>query len=342
MKIGLDVSQIVDGSGVSHYTVSLFNNLEKEIITPFAFTLKQSKKIKDLIPSTKIIPIGRKHTHLLWNKLHLNADPLIGKVDVLHTSDWTEPRSKAVKITTIHDLTPFLYPEYTSPEIVEVHTKKMFWALKECTKFICVSKATASDLMKKFSVSSKKIEIIYEAGSENLINITPVKTDQGNYVLAMGSRQPRKNINRLINAYKKFKIEYKLPEKLIITGESDINVNEEDVTFTGYVTDSELANLMFNSSVFVYPSIYEGFGQPVLEAFHFKTPVVTSNTSSLPEVAGDAAILIDPFSEESIARGISEALKNRSELVNLGTKQLKKFSWKNTGSATMSIYKSLC
>lgn len=342
MRVGIDVSQIIDGTGVSHYTLSLFNNLDKKVMIPFAFTLTQSDKIKTSIPSTKIIPIGRRHTNLLWNKLHLNIDLLIRNVDLLHTSDWTEPKTKVVKVTTIHDLTPFLFPNLTPPEIVKVHTQKMYWAVLECSKFLCVSKSTANDLMRIFNIPSKKIEIIYESASENLINLTPVKRQEKEYILAMGSKQPRKNIERLIKSYKKYKYQYKLPDKLVITGENNLSTDDQNIEFTGYVSDQELANLMYNSSVFVYPSLYEGFGQPILEAFHFKTPVVTSNTSSLPEAAGDAAILIDPLSEESIAKGIKSALVDRENLIKAGQKQLKNFSWEKAGSATMEVYKSLC
>lgn len=340
MKVAFDLSQIVDGTGVSNYTIDLVSHLPKEIISGFAFSLTKGNLIHSYFPDTKIIPIGRKHTDLFWNRMHLKIDPLIGKFDILHTSDWVEPNSSRPKVTTVHDLSPIIFPELTSPEIVKVHTRKLNLVSKESSKIICVSNSTAMDLMKIYKIPESKIEVVYQGlSTKMLLNPNPVKYN--NYILAMGSKQPRKNIAKLISSFKKYKSEFSLPEKLIITGESDIISNDPDIIVTGYVSDQELADLFASSSVFVYPSLYEGFGQPLLTAFHFKTPVVSGKNSSIPEVVGDAGILVDVTSELEIAQGIKDALLESKSLVKKGTSQLKKFTWTSAAENTLKIYNSL-
>ena len=310
MKVGIDISSIIYGTGVSNYTQELINHLGPMVDLK---TFKFSRYPLSIM-------------EFLWNRLHiLDVETFIGKIDIYHASDWTQAPSKAKKVTTIHDLTPFLYPAETDPKIVDVHTAKMKWAVRECDAFICVSQSTAQDLKLRFNVQDSRIKVIYEAMPSKFM-LKPQITKYTNYVLAIGSRQPRKNIDRLKKACDLIK------QKLIIVGEgSDM----------GYVTDQDLVNLLAGASAFVYPSIYEGFGLPILEAFYHKTPVACSNTSSLPEVAGEAAVYFDPYNVEQMARAITEAIKNKEKLVTLGTKQLAKFSWEKCAKETLEIYKLL-
>ncbi|MBI5358644.1 glycosyltransferase family 4 protein [Candidatus Amesbacteria bacterium] len=310
MKVGIDISAIIYGTGVSNYTQELIDHLGSMVDLK---TFKFSRYPLSIM-------------EFLWNRLHiLDVETFTGSIDVYHSSDWVQAPSKAKKITTIHDLTPFLYPAETDPKIVEVHTAKMKWAVKECDAFICVSQSTASDLRRLFNVHPNKIYVIYEAIPSKFV-LKPQITKYTNYVMAIGSRQPRKNIERLKKACEL------IGQKLIIVGEgSDL----------GYVTDQGLVNLLAGASAFVYPSIYEGFGLPILEAFYHKVPVVCSNTSSLPEVAGDAAVYFDPYNVDQMAKAITEAIKNKEKLIALGTKQLAKFSWDKCATETLEVYKSL-
>lgn len=340
MKVAIDLSQIVDGTGVSNYTIDMVNHLPKEIIKGFAFSMTKASLIHGYFPEARVLPIGRKHTDLLWNRLHLNIDPFIGDFDILHTSDWIEPKSSKPKVTTVHDLSPVLFPELTSPEIVEVHKRKLLLVSKESAKIICVSNNTAQDLMNLYKIPESKIEVVYQGMSTKmLLKPNPVKFS--NYILAMGSRQPRKNISKLISSYKKFKSSHSLPGKLIITGETTLVSDDPDIIITGYISDQELVDLFASSSVFVYPSLYEGFGQPILSAFHFETPVVAGNNSSISEVVGNAGVLVDVGSELEIAEGIKEAIKHSKSLINKGLIQLKKFNWESSAEQTIKIYNSL-
>ncbi|MDP1743181.1 MAG: glycosyltransferase family 1 protein [Candidatus Amesbacteria bacterium] len=310
MKVGIDISAIIYGTGVSNYTQELIDHLAPMVDLK---TFKFSRYPLSIM-------------EFLWNRLHIiNVEIFTGGIDIYHASDWTQAPSKAKKVTTIHDLSPFIYPIEVDPIIVEVHTAKMKWAVKECDAFICVSQSTSADLRRLFNVHPDKIHVIYEAMPSNH-KLVPQITRYSNYVLAIGSRQPRKNIERLKKACDL------IGQKLIIVGEG---------SEMGYVTDQDLVNLLAGASAFVYPSIYEGFGLPILEAFYHKIPVACSNTSSLPEVAGDAAIYFDPYNIDQIAKAITEAINNKDKLVALGAKQLAKFSWDKCAKETLEVYKSL-
>ena len=326
MKVGIDISQAIYGTGVSDYVINLIQHLPQSELVLFGFSLRRKSDITTLFPSAKTFLIPPTLLDIIWNQLHiLPAETLIGPVDILHSSDWTQPPTQAKKVTTIHDLAPFIYPQETSSNIVAVQTRRMKWVVKECDQIICVSQNTASDLRRLFSISPSRISVIYEALPARYL-LEPQITKNANYVFAVGARQPRKNIVRLKKACEL------LGQKLIIVGEgSDI----------GYVSDQSLVNYLAGASAFICPSLYEGFGLSILGAFYHQVPVACSNTSSLPEVAGDAAAYFDPLSEESIAAGITQALKDRDRLVASGTKQLAKFSWAKTAQETLKVYQSL-
>ena len=327
MRVGIDVSSVVYGTGVSDYVINLVQHLPPDVLVPFGFSLRRFSELKRLVLKGVTLPFPPTLMHYLWNHLHvINVETFTGPLDIYHSSDWTQGPSRAKKVTTVHDLSPFLYPAETDPQIMAVHTARMKWVVKECDKITCVSNSTAADLQRLFSVPSSKISVIYEALPSKYLSLKPQITKNVNYVLAIGARQGRKNTDRLKAACAK------LGQKLIIAGEG---------SELGYVSDQDLVNYLAGASAFIYPSLYEGFGLPILEAFYYQVPVACSNTSSLPEVGGDAAVYFDPLSVESIATGITQAIKDRDRLIAAGTQQLAKFSWETTAQQTLQVYKSL-
>ncbi len=326
MKVGIDVSAAVYGTGVSDYVINLVNHLPQPDLVLWGGSLRRGGELKAFFPQARVSPLSPTVAHWLWNQLHIyEIENLVGQIDVWHSSDWAQPPARAKKVTTVHDLSPFLYPQETDPSIVSVHQARMKWVVKECDQIICVSQNTTADLKRLFSVSADRIKVIYEALPERF-KLQPQITKQANYVFAIGSRQPRKNIDRLKKACEL------LQQKLIVVGEgSDI----------GYVSDQQLVDLLAGASAFVYPSIYEGFGLPILGAFYHSVPVACSNTASLLEVAGDAAVYFDPQNTEGMAKAIAEAVANRSKLIAAGKAQLAKYSWERTADQTMRVYKSL-
>lgn len=327
MKIGIDVSQAIYGTGVSDYTISLVKNLPQNDLILWGGSLRRQHDLKNIFPKCITAPIPPALANILWNQLHVvNIEHLTGAIDVWHSSDWTQPPTQAKKVTTVHDLSPFLYPQELDPQIVAVQTARMKWVVKECDQIICVSNNTAEDLKRLFSVADARIKVIYEAMPTRFA-LRPNITKNTNYVFAIGARQPRKNMARLKSACS-------------IAGVKLVSVGEGSEL--GYVSDQQLVDLLAGASAFAYPSIYEGFGLPILEAFYHHVPVVCSNTASLPEVAGDAAVYFDPLDEEAMAKSITEAIANKDKLVEKGKKQLSKFSWTKAAQETYQVYEKLC
>ena len=184
MKVGIDISSIIYGTGVSNYTQELINNLQPLVdLKTFKFSRYPLMAME-----------------FLWNWLHIvDVETFTGPIDIYHSSDWIQGPSNAKKVTTIHDLTPFIYPAELDPKIVEVHTAKMKWAVKECDAFICVSQNTASDLRRLFNIHPDKIHVIYEAMSTRH-KLSKQITKYSNYIMAVGARQPRKKIEHLKTA----------------------------------------------------------------------------------------------------------------------------------------------
>ncbi len=369
MKITLDISQAIYGTGVSNYTIELVTHLleinKSDEYCLFGASFRRRSEFPKLFRSPfsnfklQTFPIPPTVLSLFWNTFHtLPIEKLVGKTDIYHSSDWAQSPSKARRVTTIHDLSPFMYPQEMSNggirDIAKTHEARMKWVVRECDRIICVSQNTANDLVKIFpSIEQGRVVVIPEALPSRSMIVSSIqdtelaksKYTRSDYIVTIGTLQPRKNIVRLVNMFLELRKKYNLPEKLVVIGgkgwgKSPIS-KDKSVIYTGYISDFEKIALLRGARVFVYPSLYEGFGIPVLEAFYHQVPVVTSNTSSLPEVAGNAAILVNPKSEESIAQGISEAIKKREKLISLGTKQLTKFSWQKAAVLTLNTYQSL-
>ncbi len=359
MKIAIDVSQVLYGTGVSHYTKFLVNELvhlpsQHEFVL-FGGSLRRKKELDlwvNRLPKVinKINYLSPQMLHFFWNTLHvIPAEVFTGPVDLIHTSDWAEPPAKAPKVTTIHDLAMFHDPQYAHPQINHVHRKRLFWVMKESSKIIAVSHATKNDIIKYLGVSPEKIEVIYEASTipKPSLNSTEITLNQLKrfgihkpYLFIPGSGHPRKNIAKAVTAFNQANLDL----LLVIAGRpspEEQQLASNSVIFTGFVSDLDFALLVSQAQVLLYPSLYEGFGLPILDAFTVETPVVTSSVSSLPEIAGSASILVDPQDPDHIADGIIKALESRDALIKKGNEQLKKFSWKKTAQETMKLYEDV-
>jgi len=361
MKIGIDISQIVYGTGVSQYTIGLVESLlkidkENQYVL-FGGSLRQRKVLSEFAekcPKERcqsiINCLSPEIADLLWNRLHiLPVERLIGKIDVFHSSDWTQPPTKAAKVTTIHDLAIFKYPETFPQKIISVQKRRLALVKKNCDLIIAVSESTKKDIVSILGIPGERIRVIYESGNEKIKKTSAKETEEakkkfgikGDYLLAISTLEPRKNLQRIIEAHKSLAKE---GLKLVLVGKSgwgkSLEIGENTV-LTGFVADRDLAALLSGALVYLYPSLYEGFGQSILSAMACGVPVVTSNVSSMPEVAGQAAVLVDPLSAKSIAEGIQEALTNREDLINKGLAQITKFSWEKCARETLRAYESL-
>lgn len=360
MKIAIDISQAIYGTGVSVYTKNLVSNLiklypEDEFIL-FGGSMRRTNELKTLATKLKgipkIYPFPPSLMDFIWNSLHiLPVESLIGKVDLIHTSDWTEPPSRIPKVTTVHDLIPFKYPQTTTDSIRNAHKKRLAWVMRESKKIISVSESTKQDLITILRIPEEKIVVIPEGVEERYVP-QPLEIQEmvrrrykleDDYIFSLSTIEPRKNQAALIKAF--HIVQDKYPHlKLLIGGRfrEDSNVRkEEGVIMPGYIPDADLPALYSGCLAFVLPSLYEGFGLPPLQAMACGASVAVSNVSSLPEVVDEAGVLFDPNKIEDIAAGIIEAIERRSEYSKKGQLQASKFSWKKAAERTHKVYQDV-
>ena len=377
MIIGIDISSIPYGTGVSIYTLNLVRHLAKldkgntykllfyslrQPLPPEIKLLSNQKNIK--IYHYRIPP---SFFDIVWNQLHIFPIELfIGKCDVFHTWDWNQPPTvKAKAITTVHDFVPILFPQTQHPRTIKNFHLKMNLVAKNCSKIICVSQNTQKDLEKLFPhINARKIVVIPEAASDKYEKFNKLSNEQKEtkikyiakiydlkkYFLVQGTREPRKNLNRIIDAFTQFKKANPQSKfELAITGKygwgQDIKPTQNSyIKILGYIPEKDVVAIHAGAVCLLYPSLYEGFGLPILQAFKVGIPVITSNTSSIPEVAGNAAIMVNPLSTEEIKTAITKIANSpalRQRLVVKGYLQAKKFSWDKTAKETLKVYASL-
>ena len=232
--------------------------------------------------------------------------------------------------------------------------------LKRSDKIIAVSYSTKQDLMNYFKISDNKIKVIYEAADQIFQPLSSEKVQHFKdkydlnyqYILYVGTLEPRKNIPLIIKAFYILNKEG-FQHKLVIAGKKGwkyktiyqlidkLNLQKE-VIFIGFIPDNDLPALYNAANLFVYPSLYEGFGLPPLEAMSCGCPVITSNISSLPEVVGDAGIMIDPYSVDELYEAMHKVLINeivRKDMIKKGLERSQMFSWTKTAEETLKIYK---
>ena len=272
------------------------------------------------------------------------------------------PLLQCRSVVTIHDCIHLMFPEYLPNRLAYFYAKSSMWAAsRKSDRILTVSEASKRDILRFFDVPPEKVAVIYNAIDERfLAPANPERMDlikkryqlDHPFVLYVGNIKPHKNIERLIASFGKAREQCDDNLKLIIIGDEiskypgmrqQVHRHKLDkhVRFLGFQPMETLAAFYRLARAFVFPSLYEGFGLPPLEAMACGTPVVTSNVSSLPEVAGGAALLVDPYDEEAIAAGIVRAVTDdtlRNELIELGRQRARTFSWKQSVQKIHEIY----
>ncbi|MBU0974091.1 glycosyltransferase family 4 protein [Patescibacteria group bacterium] len=379
MKIGIDITPAIYHRGVSRYTVNLAKNLNRELgveLSLFASSLRQGVSLKEiskdilsyspkistqasLDKKCKILPYPQSILEKMW-QFGLNpVSNYLKNLDVFHSWDWIQPPDKNIPIvSTIHDLAILKFPETAHPQILRAH--KRSWAkLKENkSHLIAVSRATKKDIMDLLGFPSYMIHVVHEALPEEFKKASDIINEEiaskiknklklnKPYILFVGTREPRKNLLRLVEAWQPLADDFEL---LVAGNEGWDQVEEKskqfehEPRFMGIVNDRELSVLYSYASVFAYPSLYEGFGLPILESFYLGTPVLTSNSSGMIEVAGNAAELIDPESPADITRGLRKILNENKEEQQKRIQRMiirqQMFDWKKVARETIEVYK---
>jgi glycosyltransferase involved in cell wall biosynthesis len=337
--------------------------------------LKQRKLARvGFVQKHGFLPVAKRIDQALdrsWRKLcefdmnrHLRRH--LADVEVFHSSDVLHAALPWAKnVATIHDLTPLLFPGYHTPLVRETQAKKLHFIQTQADAVIAVSESTKQDAVEHLGLDPLCVHVVHNGVDASFRPLPPTAvadtlrsldiTPQG-YILHIGTVEPRKNLVRLVQAYHQVRQELaQLTPKLVqvrmkgwlhedvLTQVHTLNL-EDDVIFLGQV-GSDLLPVLYNGArLFVYPSIYEGFGLPVLEAMACGTPVITSNVSSLPEVAGDAAILVDPYDVTQIAEAIEQMLTDKDQRVMSGQRGLVRsaqFTWEATARKTLKVYEDV-
>lgn len=355
MKVSFDISALPYGTGVSRYTTNLVRelaNITKEFqLQLFGASLRGYRQLDTFCQTietpAKLYPIPPSITGWLFTQTGFPIERLTGKTDIFHTWDWYAPKTnKALLFTTVHDLALFKDEQISHPKIRNQHLLALNRVKKHNGHFICVSKTTQEDLIRLFEVEPRRTHVVPEAMPAEVMIEPNISTQKQvlktygisrPYLLIVGTLEPRKNINRMIKAWRWVKEDF----DLVLAGNKswDKISPEPGLHLIGYVSPVELAGLYRRAEALLYCSLDEGFGLPILEAFYHQTPVVTSNTGSMPEVAGKAAILVNPNEVSDIISGIERALESRNELVRRGKKRLKLFSWQQAAKDTLKAYK---
>ena len=367
--------------GAGHYAYQLIRHLleldrENEYVIFFDFRVREKDVAKFSRDNVKIkfYPFSdyKKYLPGAYSEILGTATLSREKLDVLHT---TSPLSRIPStysgktIVTIYDLAVMKVPE-VFPQLARAKTKTLLnFAISRADKLIAVSASTKKDICENFKCPQEKVSVIYSGYDKRLSEksvtsrvevLSRYGMEEGDkYMLFLGTIEPLKNITRLMEAFAEFKKRFtatgkNFNYKLVMAGKrgwlaaeykrlaKDLGI-EKEVIFTGYVVGDDLAPLFANADFFVMPSLYEGFGTTVLEAFATGVPAILSNVSSIPEIAGDAAKLVNPLDTKEIADAMfqfsqDENLKNSYR--EKGRAQVEKFNWEKTARETLELYKS--
>lgn len=360
MKIGIDTQAACgNGSGLAVYTRQLTQAMQTLPRNGLELRFLNCSQQRDWNTVERLV----------WENIRLSRKIGEEKIDILHVPAFAPPfRSPCKLVVTVHDLIGMTFPNQMG------WPSRFYWGrwLPACVRkadaLIADSCETQKEIVRLLNVSESKVSVIYPSGHEGFYTFEPREALEGvkrrfgvrdRYFLTVGTLEPRKNMERVLQAFFKF-LEYGgtgNSYQLVMVGLTEFAhgkyvrsladsglKNKDRVILTGYVQKEELNQLYSGSEALLFPSLCEGFGIPVLEAMAAGTPVLTSRTSSLPEVAGEAAYYVDPLSVDEISSGIRSLAENpslRQDLIRKGFEQTKRFSWTKTAEETLTVYRKV-
>jgi glycosyltransferase involved in cell wall biosynthesis len=280
------------------------------------------------------------HWRSAWSRVGRPVvERLVGRLDVFHFSDWMFPPQRGgVRSTMVHDLVPLRFPEWVARRTRTMHGAKYRHAARTCDVVVVNSRYTGRDVVERLGVDESRVVVAHPGVDERFALDGERAELERPYLLTVATLEPRKNLSTLVDAYRLLGDGHLLA---VVGGEGWGEQPELDVPGVvrlGYVDDDELARLYRGAEAVVYPSRFEGFGIPIVEAMASGAPVVASSHPSMDEAAGDAAVRADPESPEALAAGIERALRDRAELSARGREHAGRFSWADAGRAMLEAW----
>jgi glycosyltransferase involved in cell wall biosynthesis len=356
-------------AGVGHYTFHLVDALLKQdrknhYVLYFSHLMPREISNYFRHPNVTIRwwPLSRYRRYLPFLYSHLLLSAVLGRdrIDVFHAPANIMPLTYRGKtVVTLHDLAIYKNPDWFPAQ--QVSTRILVpQSLRKASRVIAVSEATKRDAIRQFGLNRDKIDVVYEAADTNLLKLRDSHTDirkkfdlPEKFVLYVGTLEPRKDVPTLIQAWQRYRSKTKSNVVLAIAGGIGLHGQEtirmirslgakSGIMYLGYISHNHKVLLMRAAQAFVFPSRYEGFGLPVLEAMQLGTPVITTNVSSLPEVAGTGALLVKPGNIQELAQAIQRVMSSastREKMSRAGREQAKRFSWAKTARETLAVYK---
>lgn len=379
-RIGIDISTLLNHGpdiGAGRYIINLVRNLleidnkNTYVLTgrytsteylEIAYNLKKDFKNNKI--ELKFYGTPQKKLDL-WNRFKFPPIEFLGfKANILHCPDYLIPPTLNKNIVlTIHDLAFIRFPQFNFPWFIKKYTIEVKRNAKRAKKIIADSQSTKNDIVNFFNINPSKVSVVRLAADAFFRKLPSKEKRKGvlkkynidkKYILSVGTIEPRKNFTTLIKAFNIAKKRNAgFGYKLVIAGrtgwkseatytEREASPYKDDILFIGKVSDEDLLQIYNQAELFVFPSVFEGFGLPVLEAMSCGLPVISSNCSSLKEIAGNAGILVTPNDYKEISKQISDILKNeklKEELKKKSLIQARKFNWTKTAEKTLDVYK---
>ena len=377
MVIGIDVTAaLTQGGGIGRYTRELVTALaEVDPVNRYRFFSARppaTLPVPNPLPQAENVlhrpaPLDERWLYRLWYRMRLPLPVqwVTGQLDLFHSPDFVLPpvNGRIPTLLTVHDLSFIHYPHVFPERLVTYLNQVVPWSIGRASHILADSAATRNDLLNIWQVPPEKVTVLYSGVHErfqpveDVGKITAVRQkyhlDSWPYLLSVGTLQPRKNYQMLIRAFAP--LVNKVPHHLVISGgkgwlyddmlaEVARQGLQERVHFIGFVDDADLPTLYSEATLFAFPSLYEGFGLPLLEAMGCGTAVLTANSSSLPEVAGDAAQQLPPQDQVAWTEAMHTLLTDanlRAALALAGHQQAARFSWKASARQLLKIYEQL-
>ncbi len=369
MRIAIDaIPLLLRSAGVKTYLFNWIHSLRRLAGETGILAFPSIGRLSEYSHEKSVLPPAATIARLAYyHAVNYSGLPLIdwfgARVDVFHASHmlWNAPRR--TKLTaTLYDLTCWLAPETHPKGNVTVMKRFAGRVLRRAGGLIAISESTRNDAVRVLGLPEDRIEVIYPGVAEGFFQITPdaVSTARAKYRLArpyllfVGTIEPRKNIDTLLRAYARLKPSLRQEFELVLAGPIGWAAQETiervrqppgGVRYLGYVPEADLPGVTAGATAFVYPSLYEGFGLPLAQAMAAGVPAITSGVSSLPEVAGGAALLVDPRSEAELSAAMETLLLGgnlRRRRAETGLARARQFTWESCAAASLAFFKSVC